>query len=442
MKYWILALLACGLCLVNVWHSYHDVQAYGGTDLRVRVVGARALVRGINPYTIRDSGRLDAELRDPDQQGMNRCTYPPTLLFLYAPLSVLKYPSQRVIWAVLEWCAFFTSVGVLSACIKSREARYWFLVSAIGLIGSSFFWRLHVERGQYYVFVVLLISIGMLLLLKPRHAVAAGVFWGLAICLRPTVVLLLVPWFTGKQRKVAVTAIATATVAVAAATIAGQPEYWLDFLKLSRAWELSLLEADLPSDLEVSQQSESGWTDDDTAEPTDGYNSAMLGTFAANLTFDSLSQSLQTMSGYFVNPVVMAWLAKCVWLIVAAVIWTLSSSRRKQATVGQEHQLQVGVCLMLVTDYFLPIRIEYADVMFLIPMALLMPFMICKEYRILAVTFVVAMLIPLTPINSLPFNAAAPAAMLRSCLVVYLLVRFAIVSTKPGLPVGPAPATH
>ena len=55
MKYWILALLAGGLCLVNVWHSSHDIQNYGGTDLRVRIVGARALVQDINPYTIKDT---------------------------------------------------------------------------------------------------------------------------------------------------------------------------------------------------------------------------------------------------------------------------------------------------------------------------------------------------------------------------------------------------
>ena len=201
MKYRILAALACGLCLVNVWHSYHDVQNYGGTDLRVRIVGARALVRGVNPYTMQQTEDLDPALRDPDQSGLSRCTYPPTLLWFYAPLSSLKYLTQRVIWAVLEWCAFIASVVVLSACIESRNTRYWFLVAAIGLFGSSFFWRLHVERGQYYIFVVLLISIGMLVLLKTQQTVVAGIFWAIAICLRPTVGLLVVPWLMGTQRR-------------------------------------------------------------------------------------------------------------------------------------------------------------------------------------------------------------------------------------------------
>ena len=420
MKYWILALLTGGLCLINVWHTCHDVQDYGGTDLRVRVVGARALVRGINPYTIKDTADLDPALRDPDQQGLSRCTYPPTLLFFYAPLSSLKYPSQRVIWAVLEWCTFFASVLVLSACIKSRDARYWFFVAAIGLFGSSFFWRLHVERGQYYIFVVLLISIGILSLLKTQHAVAVGIFWGFAICLRPTVGLLVLPWLMSSQRRIAITAIATAIVFVAAATTAGQPEYWLDFLKLSRAWEQSVLGAELPdiaSKVGISR-------------PTDGYNTARLESYAANLTFDSLALSVQTMLDVRINPTIMARAGKVLWLLVIATIWILQWKRKRGQMVEVNDQLLVGSCMMLVTDYFLPIRIEYADVLFLLPMALLIPSLMRKENQLLAAVFVVAMLIPLAPLSILPFNASAPAAMLRSCMAVYLLVRFSILGLQ------------
>ena len=420
MKYWILALLAGGLCLINLWHSYHDVQNYGGTDLRVRVVGARALVRGINPYTIQDSARLDPDLRDPDQQGLNRCTYPPTLLCFYAPLSSLKYSTQRVVWAILEWCAFFASVLALSACIKSRDARCWFFVAAVGLFGSSFFWRLHVERGQYYIFVVLLTSIGMLLLLKTQHAIVVGIFWGCAICLRPTVGLLVVPWLMSSQRRTAITAIATAFVLVLAATTFGQPQYWLDFLKLSQAWEQSVLGAELPNT--TFEAAISG--------PTDDYKTAMLDSFAANLTFDSLALSVQTMLNVPVDPKIIARAGKVLWLLVIATIWILQWKRKRGQAVQVHDQLLVGSCLMLVTDYFLPIRIEYADVLFLIPMALLIPSLMCRENHFLAAGFVIAMLIPLAPLSILPFNASAPAAMLRSCMAVYLLVRFTILGLQ------------
>ena len=75
--------------------------------------GRCALVRGVNPYTIKDTEDLDPALRDPDQGILSRCTYSPTLLAFYAPLASLTYPLQRAIWAVLEWCAFAGSVVLL-----------------------------------------------------------------------------------------------------------------------------------------------------------------------------------------------------------------------------------------------------------------------------------------------------------------------------------------
>ena len=460
MKYRILILLACGMCLVNIWHTFHDVHDSGGTDLRVRVVGARALLRGINPYTIEDTVDLDPALRDPDREALSRCTYHPTLLFFYAPLSLLPYPMQRAIWALLEWVAFFVSVGLLSACVPSRPARFWFCVAAIGLFGSSWFWRLHVERGQYYIFVVLFISLGMWLLLrtkqspvlsqslhlgwpglegaspKPRgflhfvqsspghpipvrsidEALAAGVFWGLAICLRPTAAVLVLPWLTGAQRKVGFTAIATAVTAVAGATVMGRLEYWMDFLQLSRTWELSLLAGAFEGNADP----------DVISRPTDGYNTAIMDGYAANLTFVSLSRSLQTWCASNLSPVVFARTGKVLWLIVLALIWTIALKQRHRQPMRIHDRLMVGVCLMLVTDYFLPIRVEYADMMFLIPMALLMPALILKEYRGLVLLAAFSMLIHHAPLSSLPFNAAAMTAMLRSFIVMYLVIRFTV----------------
>jgi len=219
------------------------------------------------------------------------------------------------------------------------------------------------------------------------------------------------------------TAIATATVFVVAATSAGQPEYWLDFLKLSRAWEQSVLGVELPGT--TSEAAISG--------PTDGYNTAMLESYAANLTFDSLALSVQTMLNVRIDPTIVARAGKVLWLVVITTIWILQWKRKRGQMVEVNDQLLVGSCMMLLTDYFLPIRIEYADVLFLIPMALLIPSLMRKENHLLAAVFVIAMLIPLAPLSILPFNASAPAAMLRSCIAIYLLVRFTILSTDGSI---------
>ncbi|MFN9977475.1 MAG: hypothetical protein ACK58T_46980, partial [Phycisphaerae bacterium] len=53
--------------------------------------------------------------------------------------------------------------------IHDSAARVWFWIVALGLFGGSSFLRLHVERGQYYVFVVFLLSLGYFLQRKLHH---------------------------------------------------------------------------------------------------------------------------------------------------------------------------------------------------------------------------------------------------------------------------------
>src|SRR5438128_11086389 len=80
--------------------SLQDTRTFTGYDLRIRVVGARLLLQGIDPYTYSSSPGLPPELQDPGQQfqGLSRCSYPPPLLLAYAPLSHFPYPLQRRAW--------------------------------------------------------------------------------------------------------------------------------------------------------------------------------------------------------------------------------------------------------------------------------------------------------------------------------------------------------
>lgn len=449
MKYWLLATLACGACFVNIRHSWNDVREYGGTDLRVRITGARALMRGINPYTIEDTPDLDPALRDPDQHGLSRCTYPPTLLLFYSPMCSMPYPSLRSVWALLEWCAFVSSIFLLAACVRSGPPRFWFIITAAGVFGSSAFWRLHVERGQYYVFVVLLISAGMFLLLNTRYSLIAGLFWGAAICLRPTTVLLLLPWLACFRQKFVAGAVLFSMLAVSSATIAGKPGYWLDFLRLTGSWELLLLEnqTDEATPVSSSDQNIQGQS---VLRPTDGYQPAVLEGHAANLTFSSLSRSVQSTLDIRISPVVVSGTGKFIWMTVIVTIWLLKAQRSHtdQSSTGisfpgttiTENRLLTGICLALVTDYFLPIRVEYADVMFLLPLALIIPRLMDPEYRILSVAAATAFLIQKAPLDSLPFNASAVSSMFRSFMAVYLMIRFTVIDTRIALKSEPVPS--
>lgn len=108
----ILIWLGLGMTGINLINSVYDLKHYSGTDLRIRIVGTRAMLRGINPYTLDYSPKLPEILQDPDQpaKGLSRCPYPPSLLLFYAPLSPLPYPTIRRISMGLEWCALIASL--------------------------------------------------------------------------------------------------------------------------------------------------------------------------------------------------------------------------------------------------------------------------------------------------------------------------------------------
>jgi hypothetical protein len=141
-----------------------------------------------------------------------------------------------------------------------------------------------------------------------------------------------------------------------------------------------------------------------------------------------------------ISPTVVSGTGKFLWLTVIVAIWMLRAERghtgqtttanSSSRTAVTENRLLTGISLALVTDYFLPIRVEYADVMFLLPMALIMPRLMHPEYRVLSVAAAIAFLINKAPLDSLPFNASAMSSMFRSFMAVYLMVRFTVIDTS------------
>jgi len=80
--------------------TIEDLRSYPGIDLRAKVVGARLLLRGMNPYY---NYRIESH---PEHLRMlNEDTYSPPLLLLYAPLCELSWKTQRVIYFLVDWIA-------------------------------------------------------------------------------------------------------------------------------------------------------------------------------------------------------------------------------------------------------------------------------------------------------------------------------------------------
>jgi hypothetical protein len=180
---WI-ALATIPFCFLCLFVSISDLHTYPGVDLRVRVAGARALDAGLDPY---DMDGLAAH-GDYFKAG-NAVSFTPALLALYIPLSKLPFRTQRTIYFWMDWMFVAGAFYLLkhSFC-KTRESVYlcW-IVFAIFIV-CSYSFRFHLERGQSYMFLMLLtcylaaavknhwtgwiscLPVALLLLVRPTYA--------------------------------------------------------------------------------------------------------------------------------------------------------------------------------------------------------------------------------------------------------------------------------
>jgi hypothetical protein len=227
-------LAALLLAASNAVVTWHDVHEYGGTDLRARVVGARLLMLGQNPYRPQ-SGPVKEWLFDPHGvfRDISRCPYDPPLLAVYASLCWLPYAVQRLAWFFLEWSALLVSIAVLARTFPGARARTGFVVLALAFFAGGAFWRLHVERGQYYSLLLVLLSCFVWQLKRgPRDDWRSGLLLGLAAALRPTLGIAVLPlWLLGYRRTAAGAFGSALAIVLVLLPVAG-PGLWRDYARL------------------------------------------------------------------------------------------------------------------------------------------------------------------------------------------------------------------
>jgi hypothetical protein len=213
-----------------------DAENFHGVDLRPKVLGARAMLAGLNPYNYVWKPGMSERLLDPWRRhpGPTRTTYPPPLLLFYAPLANVAYTTQRLFWFGAEWAAMLATTVVAARLSTGRRARVWFFgVAGFAFIGNWFF-RLHVERGQYYVFVALLLALALADLLEGRERLRTALVLGVTVALRPTFGLVpLLLFFAGKRRLAITTLGVAAALCLATVPLVGVSG-WRGYLALVR----------------------------------------------------------------------------------------------------------------------------------------------------------------------------------------------------------------
>jgi len=378
---------------INLMNSVYDFWAYSGTDQRVRIVGARAILRGISPYTLDYSPELPVVLQDPDQyvKGLSRCPYPPSLLLFWTPLSSLSYRLQRGIWMALEWIALLATIALLARTLRHESLRSIFVIIAIIGFAGSHFWRLHVERGQYHVFVTFLLAWGSYDAIKIRRdRWKTGIPFGLALSVRPTIAVVLLFFLLFKHYRTAAFTLITALFIFLISLTFGGLRFWEDWQVLVNRYE----------DL-VAGVSQKSLQPIHNRLPAEGFQPGkMLHSRTSNNSALSILNRIQKKSGISLGAQNSKLLAKGIVAVATLfflLIFVWAHLRRK---FGFRFGLGYAVYLSVMLEFIAPIRFGYADTQFLLLLALSLPLLLRKRGLLPAAILLLALVYPVWSFTS------------------------------------------
>ena len=234
------------LTTFSIVKSFHDSIKYNGIDLRPKITGARAIVEGLDPYNYNWNDSMSEKLLDPKEghpPGPSRSTYSPSLLTFYIPLSFLPYKIIRHLWWAVEWILMFSSIGLLCSIIKDKNKKFYFLSISLFFFCSSYMWRLHLERGQYYVILIFILSLIIVYLKEwQKYRKRIGFFLGFLVSLRITYLPIILYMIIFKKFKIAFSAIITFLSIVIFTSLISGSNIWQSYLNNINEWEQILVD--------------------------------------------------------------------------------------------------------------------------------------------------------------------------------------------------------
>ncbi len=381
---------------------------------------------GMDPYFMPAKTDQVQTLQDPDRYAAicTRCTYAPSLLCLYMPLARLSYQAQRYIWFGIEWSALIASIALLRAILPGRLIKNVFTAVAIFFFADGVFWRLHLERGQYYVFIVFLLSLTAWLCLGKSAAggnpPAADHWWngiplGIAAALRLTPLAALPPLWVAGFRRTAVGAAVVFGACIGGTLAVAGPGPWESYFRSVSIQSRLIFDGDFFKSEQAKLPPLPA-----TAEGVTFKRRIEMP--CANVTF--AMDVLQPMSDGF------RWMpGRNRWQLIsrggAAVVCLLFTIAMLRARWVRPKNWRPRSCAFYRSISFFQ-RISYADILFVAPIGLLMPSMLrhSKGYIWLAVVLLgLAICHGMIPIQ-LPISLLRPPLLMMG-LLAYLAVRLA-----------------
>jgi hypothetical protein len=235
----ILAFAVIPFCILCLLISISDMRRFPGEDLPPKVAGARLLAAGLDPYDYSASPPNNEYFRT-----NNSISFTPGLLLLYVPLSGLSYPTQRTIYFCLDWVFALLVFYLLQRYFcRNRMEKYlcWIIYAAFVICSYTF--RLHVERGQYYIFILLLLCVTAASIKNNRADWLLCIPSALSIIIRPTYGLMLVAALIAlREYKWVIRVTLVAAILFIATLHFGGVKRWIGFAQVVRQVNLEMLD--------------------------------------------------------------------------------------------------------------------------------------------------------------------------------------------------------
>jgi hypothetical protein len=404
------------ITLVVLAWTFWDNRTRPGDDLRNRVVGARVMLTGEDPYTFAWQPGMSEELLDPvyDPHAHRLTISPPTLL-LYAPLAPLPWRTARLVSFLAEWLAMIGSLVLLARSLPEPRQRVVLLLGAVLFVIATDIWRMHLERGQIYVFQLLALSAAIFWSRRGDvDSMAAGIALGVLALIRPNLLVLAPALLLARRWRSGGAMLATVGVGAAAAFLALPLSSWHSYLGVGDQYYRAVQGDPI---INVPRPVHEG--------PVEGVEFAGAHSLKniESSSFAALHGKLHENAGL---PMIdLALVSKVMLAILAATllgcVWLRRNGNPRTA-------FALIVVFSLDTEFFLPHRWGYADVMLLAPLALMLPRLLRTEKLNLQALAIVLLGLVSGPLGQQFFDLYV-ATLLRSWLVMGSLTLLALTTT-------------
>lgn len=222
--------------------DWNLVTTGGSIDYRNRIVGARLLAEGKEPYHYKWKKGEDPELCDPFNNmamTVSLTTVSPSALLVMMPLAALPYGTSQTAWLVIQWLLLL-GMGFLGWKFLAPGWRQWCWAAALTGFTFTLAWRHHVDRGQIYIVLAFLLAVWAALsadvFKRGNHSLLlAGVIAGILITLRPPLALLLAPYIALRSR-VQIAGAVMGLVVFTLLPMAYRSTIWEDYFRGMKGW--------------------------------------------------------------------------------------------------------------------------------------------------------------------------------------------------------------